>query len=763
MDSKGDFPIFSPKPNGKPLQLLPEGGIDQPGDRDEETAQLTWLFAVLRRRILVMLGIGVTLAGVSGGLVVWKAKRTIPVYVGSFQLLVEPVTAESRLTQLASQAKRQGEGSIGTIANSYRTDSNLDYESQIKVLQSPQLMNPIIKQLKSQYPDINYNELTKDLSIARISLKTKGEPLEAGTKILEITYKNKDSKKIQNVLNTIAQNYLNYSLQQRQASLRQAIKFIEDRLPDLEKQVDVLQEKVEAVRQQSGWLEPESNSDQLYVQISETETARLQTEAKLAEAKANYATLQQLLAEGNAMAILSQDPGSYQKLLLEAQQIETQIAKDDSRFNQYSPQMQALREKQQNMNLLLLKEAQKNLQKAAQPVQQLEASQQIFIQKEKLLKQRQVQLPLVARKYKNLQRDLTVATDILNDFLSKRETFRIDAAQQQIPWELITPPHIHVDDHDKPVIDERFKTKRLLVLAVILSMLLGFGAGFLIEILHTVFHRPEEIKGATRLPILGVIPFAKKLQKLPKKLNQVAIVAQVANFAPGKDQLLLAGNDNQPNGYSASPFTEAFRSLYTNIRLLSSQKPIYSLAISSATPADGKTTIAVYLAQTAAAMGQRVLLVDADLRFPQLHSRLSLPNVQGLSETIATDLDLNDAIQQSPLYDNLFVLTAGRILSDPIKLLSSDRMQYLMEQFQARFDLVIYDTPPLLDLGDSNLLAANADGTLLVVGLEKTDRSQLMKALVGLKISGASVLGIVANGMRGNTANSYASYRRQSN
>jgi capsular exopolysaccharide synthesis family protein len=140
--------------------------------------------------------------------------------------------------------------------------------------------------------------------------------------------------------------------------------------------------------------------------------------------------------------------------------------------------------------------------------------------------------------------------------------------------------------------------------------------------------------------------------------------------------------------------------------------------------------------------------VDADLRFPQIHSRLGLPNLQGLSETIATDLDLSKAIQQSPLYSNLFVLTAGRILSDPIKLLSSDKMQYLMEQFQARFDLVIYDTPPLLDLGDGNLLAANADGTLLVVSLEKTDRSQLMKSLEGLKIAGAPILGIVANGLR---------------
>jgi capsular exopolysaccharide synthesis family protein len=171
--------------------------------------------------------------------------------------------------------------------------------------------------------------------------------------------------------------------------------------------------------------------------------------------------------------------------------------------------------------------------------------------------------------------------------------------------------------------------------------------------------------------------------------------------------------------------------------------------------------MAIHLAQTAAAIGQRVLLVDSDLRRPQLHVRLGLPNEQGLTDVITTDLSLNDAIQRSPIEENLFVMTAGQATTDSIKLLSSDKMQYLMEQFQAFFDLVIYDTPPLLGLADGNLLAANTDGIVLVVGIEKTDRSMLTKALDGLKISGAPVLGVVANGIKGYTPSSYTSYHRQ--
>ena len=204
-------------------------------------------------------------------------------------------------------------------------------------------------------------------------------------------------------------------------------------------------------------------------------------------------------------------------------------------------------------------------------------------------------------------------------------------------------------------------------------------------------------------------------------------------------------------------FLEAFRSLYTNIHLLSAGRAIRSLLVSSAVAGDGKSTVALHLAATAAAVGQRVLLVDADLRCPQLHAKLGLPNVRGLGDAISTDISLNDAIQRAPNQDNLFVLTAGQIPPDPIKLLSSKKMHYLMEQFQAFFDLVIYDTPPLAGLADSHLIAAHTDATIMVVQIGKTDRAQVRKVLEELKISGASVLGIVANGCK----NSGHSYRQR--
>ncbi|HLO48299.1 MAG TPA: polysaccharide biosynthesis tyrosine autokinase, partial [Kamptonema sp.] len=361
---------------------------------------------------------------------------------------------------------------------------------------------------------------------------------------------------------------------------------------------------------------------------------------------------------------------------------------------------------------------------------------------------------VTARKYDNLQQELQVVSKSLSDFLGKREALRIDAAQQQIPWQLINPPEIPLDKRGNLIPATVKQTRKQLALAVILSSLLGIAIGLLVEVLNTVFHTPEEVRNAAKLPVLGVIPLAKKLkQKRPPRASRSSKKLSNKNGAvsgqPVDKSVPTVLPSSKVQDELDYPFLEAFRSLYTNIYLMSSGRTLRSLLICSPVAGDGKSTVALHLAQTAAAVGQRVLLVDADLRYPLLHVKLGVPNVRGLSDAISSDLSLNDAIQRSPLEDNLFVLTAGHIPTDPIKLLSSKKMQYLMEQFQAFFDLVIYDTPPLVGLADGHLLAAHADGTVMVVQIGQTDRSQVRKALDELKISGASLLGIVANGFKG--------------
>jgi capsular exopolysaccharide synthesis family protein len=159
-------------------------------------------------------------------------------------------------------------------------------------------------------------------------------------------------------------------------------------------------------------------------------------------------------------------------------------------------------------------------------------------------------------------------------------------------------------------------------------------------------------------------------------------------------------------------------------------------------------------------MGRRVLLVDADLRRPQMHTKLGLSNELGLSNVISTNLPVLDAIQRSPSTDDLFVLTSGQSPPDPIKLLSSKKMQNLMHQLRQEFDLVIYDTPPLVGFADGSLLGTYTNGIMLVVRMDKTDISAVKQALDGLKLSRATILGMVSNCSRKYNTSAYNYYYR---
>jgi polysaccharide biosynthesis transport protein len=757
MDTEHDYQMFSQRPGMNLPEPRSRSDIQELEAGDGNTLDLAWLFAVVRRRAPIMAAAAIAIGGLAGGYIIWQAKKTPPVYRGSFKVLVEPITAEGRLAKLSLSAQTGANAGIAEVSRLGIENSDLmDYETQIRVLRSPKLMEPLIKELQTRYPSISYNSLMEQMEINRVSYEKDGK--QQGTKILNISYLDQEASKIQFVLEQLAKTYLNYSVEERVNSLRQGVQYIDDQLPDLQKRVDVLQEQLQKLRQQYTLSEPETTGRSLTEQAQYLKSQRIDIQAQLAQAKAAFATRQRQLQEGNTTSVLTSEVnqiGTYEKLIGELQKVETDIALQSSQFRENNPRIIDLREKRENLRRLLAEEAQKSLDNVASRIRELDARDRSLAEEERQINEKIRVFPAVIRRYTDLQRELQVATDSLKQFLEKRETLQLDASQRKTPWQIIAPPEMPRDKAGNPIPASANKTKRQLAITAVLSLLMGVGIGFVVEILHTVFHTPDEIKAATRLRLLGVIPFARKLKGLDKKTPRLApaFMEEVSSHA----LLPLAA---QARDEDSMAFQEAFRSFYTNIRLLSARKPIHSLVIGSAVPGDGKSTVALHLAQTAASIGQRVLLVDADLRRPQLHVRLGLPNERGLSDAIATDLSLNDAIVRSNVEENLFILTAGQSTSDSIKLLSSAKMQYLMEQFQAFFDLVIYDTPPLLGLADGNILAANTDGIVLVVGLQKTDRALLTKSLEGLKISGASVLGVVANGIKGYTPNAYTSYHR---
>lgn len=752
MDTERNYPTYAPN---RPVKYTsddlapPTQAANLPSANDGQTLDFAWLVAVVRRRLGVMALATIILSGAIGSLIVWKAKDADVFYDGSFQVLVEPVTAEGRLAKLSLLA--QSGTSIGpaelTKVGVDQADL-VDYETQIRVLTSPKILNPVLKELQAKYPDISNTTLVNSLQLERINYVKDGK--EVGTKILQVQYRSDNPEQVQFVLDTLAKAYLQYSLQERLTSLRQGIQFIDEQLPELQQRVDSIQGQLQNLREEYDMNFPQLAAENLAGQYNYIKRQRMDVQAQLTEAQANYQNISEAIASGNTIAILSENQNNiYNGIINQLYNVEGQIASQTSQFREDSPPIQVLRDKQTNLEQVLQKEAAKAQESLDIQIRDLQARENYLASQENELGNRLEAFPGVLRRYSDLERNVTVATDSLKAFLEKREALKLDASQREIPWELISPPDLWRNPLGVPRQSSEVDLKRQLAIAVILSFLIGIGAGFITEIVHTVYHTPDELKNGTKLPLLGAIPFSKALRRHEKQVRKLATQPYTG------DNPFLA----LPQPEHTTSFLEAFRSLYTNISLLGSkQRPVRSLVVGSATPDDGKSTIALELAKTAASIGQRVLLVDADLRRPQMHLRLGLSNERGLSDAIQSDLSLNDVIQQSPTQSNLFVLSGGQTPSDPIKLLSSQKIAHLMEQFQGFFDLVIYNTPPLVGLADANLLAANSDGIILVVRLEKTDRNLVVKALESLNISGASVLGVVANGAKGDVSNSDAIY-----
>ncbi len=700
------------------------------------------LTRTLWRNALLVSGLAVTIAVTS----TLQALKTPYSYSGGFRLLVEPITSEAKLTD-PSALSRGGEISSFTV----------DYPTLLQVLQSPGMLSKVAKQVQQRYPDVTRDSLINDLTFKNLIIQRIGTNLLDNTKLIDVSYTGGNPQKVQAVLEALAREYLSYSLEARKSRISGGVEFIEGQLPRLQERVEELQQMLQTLQQRYNLTDPNTQGTELVKQALAIGTQKLEAQRAIQEQRILYATLQKQLAlspnEAIAASVLSQDP-RYQDLLSQLKKVESETAVKSVRFSEESPVLQALQDQQKNLTTLLGQETTrilgqslpssdvnpqvltfqnsvrldliKQLADSANQMQVLTVRNQAINQAEALTANQVGQVPAIIRQYSDLQRRLEIATKTLNQLTIQRDTLRVDAAQKEVPWQLVSEPKVPVDENGKPIAIDR-NIKKKLPIGVVAGLLVGILSAVLLEKLRNVFFCTEDVQDAIKLPVLSVIPYSERASVTPG--------GKLVGLLPG-----MALSATEP-----SLFQEAFSELFASLRFLESSRSIRSFVVGSATPGDGKTTIALHLAQVAAAMDQKVLLVDADFRTPQLHHRLGLSNQTGLADILNQKLEPMEWVQPSAIADNLFVLTAGNLVADSPRQLATKHMQQLVEQFQTEFDLVIYDTPPLLGLADTSFLTAYTDGLLLVVGIRKTKRSIVMQSLTELQSFQLPVVGVVTN------------------
>ncbi len=682
---------------------------------DSNNSSYRNFFHFLQRRAIII--IGVVSVGMGG--VTYSTLTQESVYQGKFQILVEAVNNDDKLGRI-------------NLGDSNLSGNGLDYESQIQVLKSPELLKPLIKKLQASYPEITYDYLLAGLTIRRLGL----------TKVIEVSYASNDTQKIKTVLDAFSQFYLNYSLNKRQTKLRQGLQFVNKQLPDIQNRVTQLQKELQIFRQRYNFIDPGNQATTLSQQIQSLTQQRLTVNQQLAAARSNH---QRLQTKEEQLAILNEAP-LYQQLISQQRQLDTQISGALAQLQPDNPAIRTLKDKRDNLLPVIDAEEKRILNirmaQSAVVIRKIEVDNQQLTQAEQQLQIKLEQLPVLSRQYIDIQRNLQLATDSLTRFLASREQLQIEVAQTELPWELIQSP-IQLQYPISPNVSNS------LLIGLVASCLLGLGVAKIIEEMDDTYHTIESIQERIKLPILGNLPFDKF--SIDPSLNSISRVSNeeivTTAISPRTDQLSeVSGQSSQARYYNQGEFWESVQVLYSNIQLLNSDKPIKSLIISSSMSGDGKSTISFNLAKVATAMGKKVLLVDADLRRPSVHKLVGLNNLWGLSNLISSNQDVEQAIREVPFVKNLSVITSGPIPPDPARLLASDKMKQLMEYFRQSFDLVIYDCPPMLGLVDARLIAPNSDGMILVLRMNKTDKSVLAQVKDGLKMYPINLLGVVVNG-----------------
>ena len=330
-----------------------------------------------------------------------------------------------------------------------------------------------------------------------------------------------------------------------------------------------------------------------------------------------------------------------------------------------------------------------------------------------------------------LQRSSQVYQNVYNVLLEKAEEERMHSASSSAGIKIVDIARMP----EQPIPKNQ---SRYYVIGVVLGFLLGIGLALFLEFNDTSIKSNEDVERYLGISILGAIPHIVHNKKEDISIRRRSAKSKTAMSVVQYPRQILSftGDD--------SVITESYRSLRTNLSFVSPDAPLHTLVVTSAGPSEGKSLTTANLAMAYAQMGKKTLLIDADLRRPVLHHFFNVKREPGFAELFIENPNYDLAIRPSGR-ENLSVITAGIFSPNPAELIASHKMVQHIEYFKNNFDMVFFDTPPIVAVTDATLLGKKVDGVLLVIKSHHSDREFVSRALSNLNNVGVKVWGAILN------------------
>jgi len=570
------------------------------------------------------------------------------------------------------------------------------------------------------------------------------------TRLIKISFKHTDPNIAADVANGVAASFIKHNFETKNERIIDTSTWLGESTRKLKAQVEMAEQNLVNYSREHNIFSLEGKENltadkmaRLHDQVMRAETDRLLKQSLYEEVKqGRVAQLPEAFTDPKTAELRK----ALNELAVNAAQLSVKYGAKHPRLQEIREQMATYQDLITGNQAMLEERLKADYERAVREDGELKAALE-------LAKNEAVQQNQAAIQYSVLKQDLETAKSLYTDFLNKTSQMDIQRAEQYNNVRLIEA----AETPGEPIGPNRNQT---IILAFILSLVLGIGCAYLIENLNTTIRTVEDVTRTTQLPLLGVIPM---MTDVKHGILKAAVV---------KD---LDDSFEQLNDYSDKPIladsmkifsaaAEAYRMLRTSILLSTAGHPPKTMLVTSGQPGDGKTTTSFNIALALTQLKAEVLIVDCDMRRPKLQKLFNLTNCEGLSTFLTSGGELDKFIKQTPV-PHLSILPCGFIPPNPSELIGSENMKNLLHSLEERFEYIILDSSPLVSVADPIILSTMVDGVILIVKSGQSKIELVGRACQQLSAVGAKILGITLNNLdiRKERYDYYRYYRYYSN
>lgn len=727
---------MSPQPSGPPV-LSPSYGRSSPDEGTMDLNDLRELVLGIRKRWKLVL------------LVVLVA-----VLVAVIQFSITPPTYRAT-TEL--QIERRNPASVVTTQAPWLENLwNMEYyPTQYKLLQSRGMAERVVRDLRLDEDPRFHRGAGEDRPgrtadddravLAAIANRVRAgltvEPVH-GTQLVRLTYRSSDPELAARLANGFAQTYIEWGIETQSGRVGQASDFLGEQIDTLKREVADRERQIQLLSQQEEALTFNPDSSVTAQRLQSLNEQFMEAKRRRIEQEARYKELE---TEPDRTVADLGSGGAVDTVLREQLRLEREY---ETKLKTYKPDWPAMIELRaeidkgrQHLEGLMAREADRIRQSTQAEVQAARRQERTLEQEIEELKRQMLDNSSVAVQYNNLQVEVSTRRELLDELLRRQSETEVALRIQSNRESNVRV----VDEALVPAAPYHPSLRRMASMGLAAGLLLGLGGALLLEFLDRTLKNADEVERLLGLPVLGVVPdltssrAGKGQQGYGYGYDSGGKAKKPRYGSPEEIELI-------PHTRPRLAVSEAYRSLRTAL-LLSTAEGLGTVVVTSAGAGEGKTVTAANLAVVMAQLGRKVLLVDADLRKPRLHRVFHVSNRTGLVHALTGNAELDDTLQRTAVSD-LWVTPAGPTPPNPSELLASSRMGDLLQAARSRFDLVIFDTPPVLAVTDAILVGARSDGVVLCLRsgqVVREDARNCHNRLVRVEVR---VLGAVLNAFR---------------